>query len=294
MSMDFSRIRRVPVFAAVVLFTLKLLDGTGFSWGFYAHKLINRKAVEGLPNSIRPFFEAHQDFLSEHAIDPDLWRKNDPAEAPRHYIDIDMYGPYPFEALPRAYEKAVAKFGRKTVHDRGIGPWWVVQRLDALAGHMRAGRTDSILIVAAALGHYIADLHVPLHTTENYDGQLTSNKGIHSRFERYLVERYKDDIEVKVQPAKLVRKPLDAIFEVVLQSYRFNDDILQADTQSKRPGKKYDDRNDYDDAYYAELHRRVGHVAEARLSAAASAVASFWYTAWVRAGQPKLTPAKSP
>jgi len=265
-----------------------LTHGDGFGWGFLAHKMINRKAAEALPEELRPFFEKRKEYLAEHSIDPDLWRNKDSAEDVRHYIDIDLYGNYPFKELPYSFEAAKQKFGEKTLYSRGIGPWWVVKRYNQLVASVKQEDPKAILLDAAVLGHYISDLYMPLHTTENYDGQLTGNKGIHSRFEALMIEKYAHNVELKVHDAKVIDTPLSFIFEVVLNSYQFVDDILTADTQSKKLHKTYKDRDDYDKEYLASLYNKVGCLAEKQMSAAASAVGSFWYTAWKEAGKPQL------
>ncbi len=282
------------------LFILVLILGSVFvtnhsvqGWGFFAHKWINRLAVDALPAETRPFFEQHRAYLSEHAIDPDLWRDNDSAEHYRHFIDIDLYGPFPFKELPRDFEAAKHKFGEKTVIDRGIAPWWIEKQYRRLVNLMKAGQTDTLLIVAAALGHYVADLHMPLHTVENYDGQLTGNTGIHSRFEWQMIERFSDRIHLTAQPAEYIEEPRTYAFSVIMQSYRLADELLQADTESRATAKVYERPEDFDGAYYHALFDQVGNIAEKQMSRAVTAVASVWYSAWIDAGQPQLPIAQS-
>ena len=43
------------------------------------------------------------------------------------------------------------------------------------------------VIKAGTLAHYIGDLSQPLHVTENHDGAMTNQKGIHSFFEDTVV-----------------------------------------------------------------------------------------------------------
>ncbi|RMD96215.1 MAG: S1/P1 Nuclease [Calditrichaeota bacterium] len=267
---------------------LILLFSQGFGWGFLGHKMIHRQALKALPQEVRPFFEKHREYLVEHSIDPDLWRKNDPKEGNRHYIDIDVYGKYPFKELPRDYEAAVKKFGKDKIEENGIAPWWIVREYKQLVKAMRKRKTRAILRHASALGHYVADLHMPLHTTENYDGQLTGNHGIHRRFERDMIEIYASKLKFDVQPARYISDPLNFIFDVILQSYRYVDDILKADDNSKIKGKKYEKHEDYDQIYYSRLFKQTGKLAQRQMSRAASAIASLWYSAWVDAGKPKL------
>ena len=65
---------------------------TSFCWGFYAHQKINYYAVFLLPPQMLLFYKPHIQFLSEHAVDPDKRRYAVTEEAPRHYIDLDVYG----------------------------------------------------------------------------------------------------------------------------------------------------------------------------------------------------------
>lgn len=274
----------VPIIGLLLL----IMQGETLGWGFFAHKWINRLAVDAMPAEIRPFFEQHRAYLSEHAIDPDLWRDKDSAEHYRHFIDIDLYGPFPFRELPRDFEAAKQKFGEKTVVERGIAPWWIEKQYRRLVNLMKAGQTDTLLIVAAAIGHYVADLHMPLHTVENYDGQLTGNTGIHSRFEWQMIEKFSDDIHLTVEPAEYIAEPGAYVFDVIMQSYRLADELLQADTESRATAKVYERPEDYDGAYYHALFGQVGDLAEKQMSRAATAVSSIWYSAWIDAGQPKL------
>jgi hypothetical protein len=285
------RIRSTVLFwmlLAVSCGFLAILATSLFAWGFTAHRIINSRAVDLLPVEMRGFFVENRDYLAEHSVDPDLWRKEDESEAVRHFIDIDLYGKYPFSDLPRDYDAAVTKFGQEVVRKRGVGPWRVIEFLNELTRAMRDSNSHEILRIAAPLGHYVADLHVPLHTIENYDGQLSGNRGIHRRWESTMIDAFLPDMELKPSPASYLERPLDAIFGVVLDSYVYADDLVRADDRSKLPGRTYDKPEDYDLAYYAGLCRRTRWFTQDRLEAAISDVASFWYTAWRNAGQPPL------
>ena len=96
------------------------------AWGFEAHRLIADRAIDLLPAAIRPFFVKHRAFISEHAIDPDLWRTAGwVEEPPQHFLDMDAFGPAPFDALPREKDAAIAKFGKEMVQKNGLLPWRV-------------------------------------------------------------------------------------------------------------------------------------------------------------------------
>ncbi|USN46612.1 MAG: hypothetical protein H6626_10365 [Pseudobdellovibrionaceae bacterium] len=60
------------------------------------------------------------------------------------------------------------------------------------------------LSLAGVMGHYVADLSQPLHCSENYDGQLTGQKGLHAFFEEVLVDQLEPAVagEVFVEAQK--------------------------------------------------------------------------------------------
>ena len=128
-------------------------------------------------------YKPNAEFLKEHAIDPDKRRYALPAEAARHYIDLDHYGEYPFVTLPRKWKDAVAKFSEDSLNAHGIVPWWIQTMMLRLTDAFREKNQAKILKLSAEIGHYIADAHVPLHTNSNYNGQMTDQKGIHGFWE---------------------------------------------------------------------------------------------------------------
>ncbi|TMI78395.1 MAG: S1/P1 Nuclease, partial [Bacteroidetes bacterium] len=157
-------------------------------WGFYAHKKINYFAVFLLPPQMLILYKQHIDFLTAHAVDPDMRRYAVPGEGARHYIDIDHYGTYPFTSLPRKWNDAVTKFSADTLHQHGIVPWWVQTMLHRLTDAFAEKNQAKILKLSAEIGHYIADAHVPLHANSNHNGQYTNQQGIHAFWESRVPE----------------------------------------------------------------------------------------------------------
>ncbi|MEE9225894.1 MAG: S1/P1 Nuclease [Bacteroidota bacterium] len=247
---------------------------------------------------MQEFFSAHADSIVEWSILPDLRRDEDDQEQYYHYIDIDRYGKYPFSDLPRDLEEAQAKYGADSVRKNGIVPWRIVDLLGKLTEAMKAKNTNDIIHYAADLGHYVADVHVPLHTTENYDGQLSDQKGVHRRFETDLPERYGKDYSLAAQGPEYIVEPLAYVFELVLETYLFVDSVLYADGKVKEgipEGELYQivrrsGRNEYhySSLYYERYHAILQGLPERRMRAAVYRLASFWYTAWVNAGKLKL------
>ncbi|MBI2833774.1 MAG: hypothetical protein HYX76_05040 [Acidobacteria bacterium] len=278
-----------------LLLVLLLVPARTQAWGFDAHKYVTGRAIELLPSELRPFFEKHRIFLVEHSIDPDLWRNAGFAdEPPRHYLDLDAYGAYPFAALPRDYEGAVQKFGRDTVAKNGLLPWRademyreLVAAFEGLGKGSRYAPED-IKFFSAVLAHYLADAHVPLHAVLNHDGQLTNQFGVHGRFESELFARYRRVLSVQPRAPAPVRDVRGLVFDTLLRSFTFSDDVLNADRQA------IEGRHVYDDPYFRLFFREVRPVLEGRLAESARAIAGAIIGAWEEAGKPAvpLTPPK--
>src|SRR6188474_2849073 len=109
----------------ILIITSFLIYQQCFCWGFYAHQKINYYSVFLLPPEMMVFYKQNIDFLSEHAVDPDKRRYAVKEEGPRHYIDIDHYGTYPYNELPRNWDSAVAKHTIDSLQQNGIVPWWL-------------------------------------------------------------------------------------------------------------------------------------------------------------------------
>ena len=156
------------------------------SWGFFAHQDINRKAVFILPYDMIRFYKNNILYITEHAVDADKRRYSDSLEAPRHFIDADRYGKNPFDSIPEKWAEAEKKFTEKRLRENGIGPWQIERTYHSLVRAFKDRDSIRILRLSADLGHYVSDAHVPLHTTENYNGQLSDQTGIHGFWESRL------------------------------------------------------------------------------------------------------------
>lgn len=294
-----SLLLRTLVGSLALWFVILLLNpGSVLSWGFWAHKEINKEAISLLPDPLQGFFRQHADSIIQRSIEPDLRRYTDKEEGSTHYIDIDRYGTFPFPNLPRSYDAAVAKFGKGLVDSNGTVPWRIVTFLNGLTKAFQERDSDAIIFYASNLGHYVADAHVPLHATENYDGQLSGQKGVHARWESGVPERYGSGFHLNPAPAEFIGDPLNTAFDAVLESYQDVDSVLILDREALKntPEKdRYVQRtvrgrvvNEYSDEYYRRYYALLSGMIERRMTAAAHRVASYWYTAWVNAGKPEL------
>ena len=152
-------------------------------WGFFAHKTIAQVAIYTLPSSMQAFYFRHMEQLVKLSIAPDERRETDDAEAPRHFIDMDHFGDDPFNDMPKAWDAATAKYTADTLRKYGTVPWTVLEVKEKLTEAFRQRDTTAIIALSADLCHYVADAYVPLHTTVNYDGQLSNQTGMHSLWE---------------------------------------------------------------------------------------------------------------
>jgi hypothetical protein len=269
-----------------------------YSWGFFAHKKINRMAVFTLPGEMIGFYKQHIEYITEHAVDPDKRRYANEDEAPRHYIDIDHYGEHAFDSVPKFWKNAVKKYTEDTLKAYGIVPWHIEKMVYRLTEAFKEENLDLILHYSADLGHYVADSHVPLHTTENYNGQMTNQKGIHGFWESRIPELKSDGYDYFVGKAKYIDKPINKAWETVKASHAAVDSVLKLEAALNAkysPDKKYSFENRgatlmkvYSKQYTEDYDKMIEGMVERRMRAAIITVGSLWYTAWVNAGKPDL------
>ena len=246
------------------------------------------------------FYKPHIDFITEHATDPDKRRYAVASEGARHYIDIDHYGKYPFEELPHQWKDAVEKFGEDTLVTYGIVPWHIPTVLARLTKAFKEKNFSSILKNSTEIGHYIADAHVPLHASENHNGQLTDQKGIHAFWESRVPELLAEKkFDFFIGKAQYIKEPEKFIWERVVESANAADSVLKFEKKLSMqfPGDKkfaFEKRNNtvikqYSSDYTIAYDKMLNGMIERRMRQSIFAIASFWYTAWINAGQPDLS-----
>lgn len=283
----------------MLLISLLLPASKVYCWGFYAHQKINYYAVFLLPPEMMVLYKPNISFLSEHATDPDKRRYAVPQEGPRHYIDIDHYGAYPYTLLPRSWKDAVAKFSEDSLQQHGIVPWHIQHMLYSLTDAFKQKNYCRVMQYSAEIGHYIADAHVPLHASSNHNGQLTNQKGIHGFWESRVPELLaENEFDFFIGKAAYIQNPGDFIWKRVLESAAAADTVLTYERKLSKQfadDKKYafEDRNgkitrQYSSAFTVAYNNILNGMVERRMRQSIFAIASFWYTAWVNAGQPDL------
>lgn len=279
--------------AVAVLATVFMLGrpAPAAAWGTEVHKFITARAIALLPAEIRPFFEKYSPMIAEHSIDPDLWRTAGfLEEPPRHFVDMDSYGPYPFKELPHEYDAAVKRYGADFVTRNGTLPWrteeMYKQLVDAFTQKAPYSR-ENLKFFVAVISHYTADAHVPFHAAVNYDGQLTGQWGIHSRFESDLFARYQSRLQLAPKVPATVPSVRELIFDSLVVSFSHVQTVLDAD-KAAVAGKDV-----YDDAYYDAFFGKVRPILEQRLSDSIGDIVGVITAAWVDAGRPAV-PVEAP
>jgi predicted AlkP superfamily phosphohydrolase/phosphomutase len=268
-----------------------LFPAPALPWGFTAHRLVNEKAIATLPEPLLSFFRRNADYVSEHAVDPDLWRAVGQDKEPNHFLDLDAFGPPSANPVPRDEAEHLRRHGAEAAA-KGRLPWRVGEAYRELVAAFREGDPARILDRAAVLGHYVGDAHVPLHAALNYDGQLTGQTGLHNRWESHLVERFERQLraELAPRPARAVGDPVLLTFDVLAESFDLSLLALAADKESIEGNDLADTPLDdrYDDGYYSRMYERERATLRGRMGAAATALGSLWLTAWQEAGRPAL------
>ena len=283
-----------------VLIVMLLATVVGLSsWGFLVHHTTQQLAIYELPKAMQPFFFKSMKGLVKDATRPDERRNTDPTEATKHFIDLEAYGDSAAYKMPLNWDDAVAKYTKDTLLKYGYLPYHVIAMKARLVDAFTAKDKDKILFIAADLGHYLEDANVPLHTSINYDGQMTNQKGIHALWESVTPEVELNSYTLSSKhKATYLAKPEKAIWnaikisngllaEMLLKEKEVSvnfPDSLKYKTVSKYGKKiKY-----YTEAFAKAYGESLKPSINQQLINSANLVADFWFTAWVDAGKPDL------
>lgn len=155
-------------------------------------------------------------FLKQHSLDfgyycnvPDLiWKR--PAtykkEFTNHFMNLEAFQ-REFDSKVFTSKDSPFRLSRKEFNSKnkniptGKGrSWWRIQELyktleettsqlkkTKLTKKQKQDLQAKWLFTAGVMGHYVGDLAMPLHVSENYDGQLSGQKGLHHYFEEKMV-----------------------------------------------------------------------------------------------------------
>ena len=265
-----------------------------FGWGKKGHEMVNRLAIRCLPAELKGFYEKNEKAVVGKAMEADEAKRRTGAEDIYHFVDLDAFGDP--KNYPRSIEEGIKKHGLDAFLRAGLLPWRVKETFEQLVAAWKAKDAAKIVELSAWIGHYAGDAHVPLHATENYDGQLTKQDGVHSRWESELLDLHDWDKAViaLLGEAKVIEDPFEATFAISFDSLSHAATVLKIDNEltAKEPllkpgadGKLPKKRSE---AYYKELYEKQHELIEQRLAKSATWAASLWWSAWVKAGKPGL------
>jgi hypothetical protein len=274
-------IKNLIVKTAVPLIALILI-----SWGSTGHYKINTAASLSY-NAQMSQFTYWTTTLADHASDADIRKNTDPTEAPKHYIDIDSYSEFVLQGkIPQTLDSVILLHGSTFVYNNGILPWATLICFDSLRNCFARHDWSKAVLFASDLGHYVADGHMPLHITENYDGQLSGNSGIHSRYESTMINAYIGQINYAGMDISVIPNVNQYIFSYLYSNYIYVDSVLAADNYAKSVSGGSTTSTAYKTALWGEtkgftipLFRNASH-----------ALTELIYTAWVLAGSPAMVP----
>jgi hypothetical protein len=275
-----------------------------FGWGRWGHKHISRAAVFALPENMQKFYYNHIDFITESAVIPDLRRAiiNDKNESPRHYIDIEDFGKISSISFPKTTKEAFNKYNHNFLNKTGYLPWYIQTLTEKLTAAFKMRNKSEILFISSELSHYIADAHQPLHTTTNYDGQLTNQKGVHSLWESFIPQKFGNAYNFKTDTARYITDIAAETWKIIKQSHLLVAPLLAAEKKVRNsfPQNKMYKKDTsgkmvmfynspvFSDAYAKQFDIALNGMVEQQLRLSVYEVACFWYTAWVNAGKPNL------
>jgi hypothetical protein len=281
--------RKTPA-VVVVFLIVALAPSSASAWGTAAHRYIMQRAIDLLPPEIKPFFVHFRDEIVVRVVDPDVWRNAGWEDEPNHFLDFGVkeFGDYPFRALPREYGAAIEKFGMATLKRNGLLPWREAEEFGNLRRAFESFARDGgfapndTVLQAASASHYIQDAHQPLHASNNFDGQLTKQTGVHARFEAALFERFQSRLTIVPPPLTPIKNARDAAFDALLSSYQLVQPLLDADKAA------IGDKDTYDDEYFEAFFAKVKPMLEKRLADSITATAAVIAGAWEAAGKPAV------
>jgi len=266
---------KTRIFLPIIFISAFLFLG----WGYVGHGIINyRTILSALPEM--EFFDTWADSLEVHASDADERKSWDPDEGPKHYIDIDNYPEFiATGTIPQNFDSLVAIHGYSFVLDQGILPWAILKTADSIQAAFENNDMHKAMLLSADLGHYIADSHMPLHITRNYNGQYTNQTGVHSRYESTLIGNFQSQIIYDGDSLQYVENLSDFVFNMIYENYQYVDSVLYADSVAEAYAGNHNSTT-----YYNKFWELAKNFTIGLFKSASYRIACVIYTEWINAG----------
>ncbi len=259
----------------IILISAFLLTG----WGYVGHRIINYNTILSAFPQLE-FFDTWADSLEAHASDADDRKSWDPDEAPKHYIDIDNYPEFiETGTIPQNFDSLVAIHGYSFVMDQGILPWAILITADSIQAAFEDNDMHKAMLLSADLGHYIADSHMPLHITRNYNGQYTGQTGVHSRYESNLINNFQNQIIYNGDSLRYIENLSDFVFNMIYDNYQYVDSVLYADSAAEAYSGNHNSST-----YFNKFWEIAENFTIDLFRKASYRIACVIYTEWINAG----------
>lgn len=263
----------------VVLLVLAT-QSAALAWGKDGHQWIVGAAAGLLPDTqAATMREYYLRYIYRRVMAPDQRKSQDETEAPKHFLDVEDYAAAGLSAaaMPWDMARALKAVGTRRFGEYGQGPWAVQETYEQLVAALRARDWATARRMFADISHYVGDLAQPLHTTRNYDGQMTGQRGVHGRFEMDLLQRCLSEVPKPAGAVPVPGDPLAAAFALVRASNSRVDAVMAADrTATWDPAL-------YDNTYYRTFQAEIMPVMVASLHDGARVLAAYYLAALVEA-----------
>ena len=272
---------KILVTAVIVIFSSVIFLG----WGDKGHKTIASYAMKNL-SSVMKIPADWQTYVVEHAADPDYRKSSDKTEPNKHFIDIDFYKEFQKGKMIQSLDSVKMFYPDSVITKMGTLPWTVENTFNNLVKAFKEKNKSNILLYLSDIAHYVGDAHQPQHTSLNYNGQLTGQKGLHFRYEIDMLDSNLTELKSKFVSGKpeKINNIREYIFNVITRTNTFCDLLTSADkfAMTGKPALQYDDE------YRKLMWYRTKFFTVDQFNLAGKELASVIYTAWLNSGKPNL------
>ncbi len=282
----------------ILLISVLSIPMLGGSWGFYGHKLIGEWSMYCLPEAMFNFYYYNKAYIIDSTVLPDVLKNAVPKEYCRHYIDLEHY-----ESISHLVFNTDSCLQIDSCFDRGILPFIIKSEYNKLITAFKSRDSESILRQSGVLSHYCSDLCVPLHTTANYNGQLTGQIGVHALWESFLPEQHSNTYNLYEQSAKEEVRLEIRIMDELHRSHQQVPYLLKAHRECQNQlgdssfgffKRKEKIEEGYSQEFQNCFHSKISNQIEGQLKRSIQLTADLWYSAWILADKPNLDSLETP
>ena len=227
------------------------------------------------------------------------FRRDREFEGPNHFADMDepLDGD-PDTTLLRMFEQDPASlapavwldwYQQKRTAPRNMGsvPFRVAQLYRIAVAALRADDVDTAFAAAGVMAHYVGDACQPLHASRLHDGATRAERGVHSAYEKDMVNLHRDALIeglsttlAGVQPLATTRGAEAAARAVV--------ELMRRTIERLPPQTVCDAWSSTHDA--GAMWTDLGEPTIACIADGCRTLAGIWSSIWAEAGAPAPPP----